>query len=93
MYIDIFDWDDEDDPDGNYYHIVLSGELAASEIERVVRDHQGGPDAYSDSTGLPVVFGTTADGKRIAVVYEGESEAGLVIVRPKTSYPVPDYGG
>jgi hypothetical protein len=57
-----------------------------------LRDHPDGPDAYSDSSGLPVVFGTTPDGKRIAVVYEDESDAGLVIICPKTAYVVPEYG-
>lgn len=93
MHVDVFDWDDEDDLDGNYHHIVGTGDVTDQEVEEVVRNHQGGPDAYSDSSGLPIVFGTTADGKRIAVVYEDESDAGLVIIRPVTSYPVTDYGG
>jgi hypothetical protein len=93
VHIDVFDWDDEDDPAGNYQHIVGTGEVTAQEVEEIMRNHQGGPDAYSDTSGLPVIFGTTADGKRIAVVYEDESDAGLVIVRPKTSFPVTDYGG
>lgn len=93
MFIDLIIWDDENDPDGNYQHIVGTGEVTAQEVEQILADHRGGPDAYSDSSGLPIVFGTTADGKRVAVVYEDESDAGLVIIRPKTSFPVTDYGG
>jgi hypothetical protein len=93
MYIDLVIWDDEDDPGGNFRHIVGAGEVTAREVEQILRDHRGAPDAYSDTSALPIVFGTTADGKRVAVVYEDESDAGLVIIRPKTSYPVTDYGG
>jgi hypothetical protein len=93
MYVDIFAWDHEDDLDGNYRHIVDTDEVTVQEVEQIIRDHQGGPDAYSDNTGLPIIFGTTADGKRIAVVFEDESEDDLVIIRPKTSFPVTDYGG
>jgi hypothetical protein len=92
MYIDLIIWEDEDDPRGNYQHIVGTGEVTAEEVELILNNHWGGPDAYSDRSGLPIIFGTTADGKRIAVVYEDESDAGLVIIRPKTSYPVADYG-
>ena len=56
-------------------------------------NHRGNrPDASSDSTGNPIVFGTTAAGKRIAVVYTDESEDDLVIIRPVTAYPVREYG-
>ncbi len=93
MYVDLFAWDDEDDLNGNYRHIVDTDEVTVEEFEQIIRDHQGGPDAYSDSSGFPIIFGTTADGKRIAVVYEDESGSDFVIIRPRTAYPVPDYGG
>ena len=60
----------------------------------MLADHRGEyPDAYSDNTGNPIIFGTTSAGKRIVVVYSDESDAGLVIIRPVTAYPVREYGG
>ena len=94
MYIDLIAWDAEDDPQGNYQHIIGAGEITAEEVEEVLSDHPGQqPDAYSDTTGNPIIFGTTSSGKRIAVVYSDESDADLVIIRPVTAYPVREYGG
>jgi hypothetical protein len=94
MYMDLIAWDAEDDPDGNYQHIVGAGEVTAEEVEEVLAGHPGHrPDAYSDATGNPIIFGTTSTGKRIAVVYSDESDADLVIIRPVTAYPVPEHGG
>jgi hypothetical protein len=92
--VDLIAWDAEDDPVGNYQHIVGTGEVTAEEVEEVLAGHPGQrPDAYSDTSGHPIIFGTTSTGKRIAVVYSDESEADLVIIRPVTAYPVPEYGG
>ena len=94
MYLDLIVWDAEGDPDGNYQHIVGSGEITAEEVEKVLANHVGNhPDAYSDTTGKPIIFGTTSTGKRIAVVSSDESDAELVVIRPVTAYPVPEYGG
>ncbi len=91
MYIDLIVWDDEDDPDGNIRHIDAAG-LTPGEVAHVLRGHQGGPDAYSDSSGHPIVFGTTPDGERIAVVYLDQGDKDRVIIYPITAYPVPEYG-
>lgn len=88
MFIDLFIWDDEDDPAGNYRHIVEGHDVTAEEVEEVLRGHEGGADGYSDSSGLPLVFGWTASGKHIVVVYRDESDDDLVVVRPVTAYPV-----
>jgi hypothetical protein len=94
MYIDLIAWDPEDDPDGNYQHVVGAGEVTAEDVEEVLSNHRlNYPDAYSDTTGNPIIFGTTAGGKRIAVVYSDESDADLVIIRPVTAYPVREFGG
>ncbi len=94
MYIDLIAWDVEDDPDGNYQHIVGAGEVTAEEVEEVLSNHHGShPNAYSDTTGNPIIFGTTSRGKRIAVVYSDESDSDLVVIRPVTAYPVQEYGG
>jgi hypothetical protein len=92
MYIDLIIWDDEDDPDRNYRHIVGPGEVTAEEVDEVLLNHPGGPDGYSDSSGEPLVYGWTGSGKHIVVIYRDESEDDLVIIRPITAYPVPEYG-
>ena len=93
MYLDLVVWDAEDDPEGNYQHIVGTGEVTAEEVEEVLANHPGDrPDAFSDATGNPIIFGTTSTGKRIAVVYSDESDDDLIIIRPVTAYPVPEYG-
>jgi hypothetical protein len=92
LYIDLIAWDAEDDPNGNFQHILGTGEVTVEEVDEVLSGHHGNyPDAYSDTTGSPIIFGTTSTGKRIAV-YSDESDADLVIVRPKTAYPVREYG-
>ena len=92
MYIDLIVWDDEDDPDGNYHHIVGTGEVAADEVEEVLREHSGGPDGTSEATGAPLVFGWTGSGKHIVVIYRDESDDDLVVIRPVAVYPVREYG-
>jgi hypothetical protein len=92
MYVDLITWDHEDDPDGNIQHIAAA-EVTPEKVEEVLRDHTGGPDDFSESTGNPIIFGTTSTGKRIAVVYVDESGDDLIIIYPVTAYPVPEYGG
>lgn len=46
----------------------------------------------SDSSGRPMVFGWTATGRRVAVVFTFEDDPELIIVRPITAFPVPEYG-
>jgi hypothetical protein len=60
----------------------------------VIRNHPGdhlSPDEYSDSSGLPLIYGDTSTGKHIVVIYEGLSDD-IVIIRPVTAYPVNEYG-
>jgi hypothetical protein len=92
MYIDVFAWDDEDDPDGNYRHIVGTDEVMADEVEEVLRGHPGEPDGYSESSGDPLVYGWTDSGKHIVVIYRDESDDDLVVIRPVAAYPVREYG-
>jgi hypothetical protein len=49
MYVDLFIWDVEDDPDGNYQNIVGAGDATADEVEGVICDHQGAPDSSEPS--------------------------------------------
>jgi hypothetical protein len=92
MYIDIIIWDDEDDPNGNYRHIVGTEEVTAEEVEEVLRGHTGGADGYSVSSGAPLVYGWTSSGKHIVVIYRDESDDDLVVIRPTAAYPVNEYG-
>ena len=81
-------WDDQDDPDGNYWHICVEGHgLTCQEVEDVLRDDESEIEV-SRSTGRPTAFGCTASGERIAVVFEEMSEDPK-IVYPISAYPVP----
>ncbi len=87
---DYIEWDDEDDPRGNVQHIAAAG-LTTDEVEDVLCS----PDAESgtsESSGRPAVFGTTATGKYIIVVYVRTEESHVIVVRPITAYEVdPPY--
>lgn len=81
-------WDDQDDPEGNYWHICVEGHgLTREEIEEVLRDSESEIE-ISRSSGRPTAFGFTSSGERIAVVFEEMSEDPK-LVYPVTAYPVP----
>jgi hypothetical protein len=91
MYIDLVIWDDENEP-----HIIDPGEVTADEVDEVIRNHPGdhdSPDEFSDTSGLPLIYGDTSTGKHVVVIYEDLSDDDLIIVRPVTAYPVKEYGG
>jgi uncharacterized DUF497 family protein len=90
MFIDVIDWDDADDPGGNVQHIA-EHDVTVDEVEEILSDHQGMPDE-SESSGKKIVFGWTSTGKHLAVVFSVEDDPELIIVRPVTAYPVPEYG-
>jgi len=77
-------WDDADDPDGNVEH-VAQHELTMEDVEHVLL----APTATgaSRSTGLPVAWGYTPEGRYIIVVYEEVDEG---TVRVVTAYDVPE---
>ena len=70
-------WDEDNEP-----HIAQHG-LSRSEVESVLAD----ADAYavSRSSGRPMAFGRTPDGRFIAVIYDMLDE---VHVYPVTAYEV-----
>lgn len=76
-----FIWDDE-----NTAHIAAHG-LVPAEIEPVV-NNPSNLVTFSDSSGLPAVFGMTMTGKYIVVIYEHRKDKPWT-VRVKTAYPVP----
>ena len=61
-------------------------------MQDVLYDHKG-EVGFSEQSGNPIIFGQTFTGKRIAVIFIFEDDPDLVIVRPITAYPVPEYGG
>jgi hypothetical protein len=89
MHVDLIIWDDENEP-----HITGPGEVTVEEVEEVIRDspRRHDPDDFSYSTGLPLIYGDTSNGKHIVVVFEDLGDDDFVIIRPKTAYPVPGYG-
>jgi hypothetical protein len=81
-------WDEEDDSEGNFWHICVEGHgLTPEEVEDVLRDPESEIE-ISRSTGRPTAFGWTSSGERIAVVFEETSEDPR-IVYPVTAYRVP----
>jgi uncharacterized DUF497 family protein len=81
-------WDDEGDPEGNYWHICVEGHgLTRDEVEEVLRDDETEIE-ISRTTGRPTAFGWTRSGERIAVVFEEMGEDPR-IVYPISAYPVP----
>lgn len=77
-------WDDPDDADGNIAHIDLHG-ITPDEVLDVLLARETA-DEFSETTGLPMVFGPCSSGKYIAVVYEEYDEHTR---RPVTAYEVP----
>ncbi len=75
-----FIWNDE--PDGNIQHIAEHG-LTPEDVEEVMFNPIGRD--VSHSSGLPIVFGFTPDGRYILVVYEQIEE---VTIYPVTAYDV-----
>jgi hypothetical protein len=64
---DYIEWDEEEYPSGNVQHIGAAG-LSPDEVEDVLYSPDPGA-ATSDSSGRPIIFGTTRTGKYIVVVY------------------------
>lgn len=77
-------WDDEDDPQSNVEHIAQH-ELTIDDVEHVLLAPTS--TGVSRSTGLPVVWGYTPDGRYIIVVYEEADEAAIRVI---TAYDVPE---
>lgn len=85
MYVEVI-WDLEDDPDGNYWHIVIEGhDVTQEEVVEILSDANN-ETAFSRSSGQAITFGWTSTGKYIAVVWE-EVESDPRIAYPITAYP------
>ncbi len=73
-------WDDE--PGGNAEHIAEHG-LSPEDVEEVLFNPTG--KDVSRSSGMPIAFGFTPDGRYILVVYE---QVDAVTIFPVTAYEV-----
>lgn len=80
MPFDSILWDLDDDPDGNVQHCADHG-ITKEEVEEVLESATDFD--ISRSSGRPVVFGDTSEGRHLMVVYEE--------VDAKTAYPVTAY--
>ena len=87
MFGPIVIWDLEDDPDGNYVHIVVEHGITQDEVEEVV-SNPANDTVESRSSGRPVTFGRTRTGRHIAVVWE-EVDDDPRAIRPVTAYDTP----
>lgn len=79
-------WDLEDDPEGNYRHVMDSC-VSVEEVEEVLAD-PANQTVISRTSGNRITFGFTSKGNYVAVVWEHVAEEPLMIY-PITAYPVP----
>lgn len=77
-------WDLDHDEQGNVQHIGEHG-IAKNDVAQVL-DNPVGFDT-SDSSGRPMVFGYTNEGRYIVVVYEQIDDD---MVYPVTAFEVPE---
>jgi hypothetical protein len=77
-------WDLDDDSDGNVQHIA-EHDLSKEDMEFIVAH----PDRFdvSRSSGNPILFGFTDDGRYVAVVFVEVDET---TIYPVTAYEVDD---
>ena len=76
-------WDADDDPNGNVSHCASHG-VTPEEVEAAFQNAID--EDVSRSSGRPVIFGLTASGRHLMVVYE---EVDSETVYPITAYEVP----
>ncbi|MGV2332959.1 MAG UNVERIFIED_CONTAM: hypothetical protein LVR18_02120 [Planctomycetaceae bacterium] len=60
-------WDLDDDPNGNVQHCAQHG-VTKTDVEEVLQNAED--TDFSRTTGSPVVFGDTNNGRHLMVVYE-----------------------
>jgi uncharacterized DUF497 family protein len=79
-------WDEPDDQNGNVCHIAEHG-LSVEDVEDVLMSPTS--EGSSASSGRPCLWGYTAEGMHIIVVYERIDEVSIRVV---TAYEVPERG-
>ncbi|MCL4206235.1 MAG: BrnT family toxin [Pirellulaceae bacterium] len=80
-------WDLEDDPDGNFQHIAEHG-VTPEEVDEVLNDRSS-RTTRSESSGRPITFGWTSEGRYLAVVWELVEDEPMSVY-PVTAYPAPE---
>ena len=80
-------WDLEDDPEGNYVHIVIEHDVTQDEVEEVLYNSEN-ETVRSRSSGRPLTFGWTSTGRYIAVIWE-EVNRDPRMVKPVTAFDAP----
>lgn len=78
-----FIWDLDDDPGGNVQHCARH-DVSKEEVQEAF--HNIYDIDFSRSSGFPIAFGETNDGRHLAVIYQEIDEE---TVRPVTAYAVP----
>ena len=68
---------------------IAEHDLTSSEVESVLFDESTTFD-LSESSGLPIAFGSTDTGRFVAVVFEVLNLSDPLIIRPITAYDVPE---
>jgi uncharacterized DUF497 family protein len=76
-------WDLDDDPDGNVRHCAEHG-ISKDEVEEVLFNASDAD--ISRSSGRPVVFGDTDEGRHLMIVFE---EIDDETIYPVTAFEVP----
>jgi uncharacterized DUF497 family protein len=87
MNIQVIIWDLDDDLWGNVQHIAEHG-VTIEEVEEVLLDACS-TQSTSRSSGEAIMFGRTAEGRPLAVVFAHVDDNPLT-VRPITAYEVED---
>ena len=85
-YIEII-WDLDEDADGNVQHILEHG-VSKDEVEGILNSPRAALDT-SKSSGKPITFGYTAEGRYLAVVWQHVLDDPLTVY-PITAYEVPE---
>jgi hypothetical protein len=80
-------WDLEDEPDGNFVHIVVEHGVSQDEVDDVMGNPTN-PTVESESSGRPVTFGWTQTGRYLAVVWDLITDDPFTI-KPVTAYDTP----
>ncbi|HWB14528.1 MAG TPA: hypothetical protein VG826_35215 [Pirellulales bacterium] len=79
-------WDLDDDPQGNVQHCAEHG-VTKEDVEEAIENSTD--EDISLSSGRPVLFGDTAGGRHLMIVYEEVDED---TIYPVTAYEVPRIG-
>ena len=81
-------WDLEDDEEGNYWHIVITGLVSQEETEEVLRDRKNNA-IWNEKHQTWNTYGWTSEGNYLLVAWRHVQENPLTIY-PVTAYPVPE---